>query len=1580
MEKSCLLQRKVLRSAVTRTITELDNCFTANDVQSASLAYAKLEEKTKRLFENDEFVISYLSSNPDSNAEPDKIVENELEQIENYRDNFTSAKVRYQDFLKTFENPVQQERNVPPSTERLSINLPKLQLTEFDGNIKQWFSFWSMFQKIDEDPKIEDDVKFAYLMQTTKGKAFDFVQSYQVSKSDYKVVIKNLKARFADDKMLIELYVRELLKLVLNQSQNLSFTNLVDQLDTHLRCLENLGVTKEKYACMLYPLVEASIPEQILIAWERERNSISRNKTNSVTSNSSSGSTDVLLQTLRIKVSGPSKTKIVRCLCDSASQRSYVNRKLAEFLNSKSDHSEFLKHSLFGGVETEKIQHSAFKCELQEIRGNFSCEAMLLDKDIICGKIPKISKSDAEYFTKNGIFLSDVETDDSEISVLLGADYLGKILTGSISQQPNGLTAVQTYLGWVVMGKSVSDATCSNYVMPIISLLNASKICDLWSLDVLGIRDPVENKTKKDIDDETVSFFEKTVKFCDNRYEVNLPWVEGHPELLDLRFQAEKRLKNMSSKLISSGKFDSYDKILKEWEQLGIIEQVPSSVNGENLSEQRCRYLPHRAVFKESSLTTKIRPVFDASAKDENSVSLNQCLATGPNYIEMFPSILNKFRKDRLGVISDIRKAFLQISISPTDRDFLRFLWWKDYEKREIETYRHCRVVFGLSSSLFLLMSTIYHHLDKESSNEVAVKLKDSFYVDNVVASVQNEIELQQFRTTACQIMSKAGFELTGWVFSSKYQNGEKTKCSVLGLLWDPSADLISCDLGNVSTEINDSCSKRQLLSISQKIFDPIGFTAPVTLIPKLLMQKAWKNYKLTWDQKLAPEIIEEFKNWLASLKFLELIQIPRYFGGLVDESTTTMHMFSDASGKAFAACVFLRIECGNEVQIKLVQAKSRVAPLKKDPVTKMKTEMSIPKLELLAAVIGTRLVQNVKTSLNIQNIQTFYWTDSKVVLCWIKNSGTWKTFVRNRVKEIHLSSSKEEWNFVPSQMNIADIASRGCNAQTLFSLCWWEGPIWLKNRACWPDTQDFDLSDGLELASREKIPTVTTNITLNDLESNFLEWSKRISRFSTIIRILAYVKRFIYNIKSAVHGKRNNLLRGHLSREELSKSELEIFRLIQKETFVKNHRLIPANFVVNFDSDGLLRVETKLYSTDNEDYFRKPILLPDKHELVCKLIEDTHRTYNHAGVQTLVSILREKYWILRSRRTVRSVVSKCVICQRFKSKHATSVFAPLPENRVRMSAVFETTGVHMAGPLLLRNRDKVWIAIFTCAVYRAVHFELVSDISTQSFLLALRRFIARRGRVTTIYSDNGKNFVGLNNELQNIDWSVIISHSDLKKISWHFNPPTAAWWGGWWERVVRMLKELLRRNVGKACLQYDELHTVVCECEALLNSRPLTYLSEDPSDLVAITPSLFLQDQTEFCVEDLEQNDLRNLRKRARHLHAVKQKLKIRFQKEYLSILRQTSKGVQTPLAVGDIVLISLDNKKRVDWPLAKIIEIYKGRDGVSRVARLRTQSGELIRPFQRLYRLETSGKISEIMREPITTRSGRIVKPTTH
>lgn len=162
--------------------------------------------------------------------------------------------------------------------------------------------------------------------------------------------------------------------------------------------------------------------------------------------------------------------------------------------------------------------------------------------------------------------------------------------------------------------------------------------------------------------------------------------------------------------------------------------------------------------------------------------------------------------------------------------------------------------------------------------------------------------------------------------------------------------------------------------------------------------------------------------------------------------------------------------------------------------------------------------------------------------------------------------------------------------------------------------------------------------------------------------------------------------------------------------------------------------------------------------------------------------------------------------------------------------AIFEVTGVDYAGPLYLKGGEKAWICLFTCAVYRAVHLELVTPLSTEAFFEAFRRFIARRGRPSIMYSDYGTNFTGANNLLDRVDWDEIRRYSAFKSIEWRFNPPTAAWWGGWWERLVRSVEELLRRVLKRACLTYEEMSTTLCDCESIINARPITYLSEDPA------------------------------------------------------------------------------------------------------------------------------------------------------
>lgn len=289
-----------------------------------------------------------------------------------------------------------------------------------------------------------------------------------------------------------------------------------------------------------------------------------------------------------------------------------------------------------------------------------------------------------------------------------------------------------------------------------------------------------------------------------------------------------------------------------------------------------------------------------------------------------------------------------------------------------------------------------------------------------------------------------------------------------------------------------------------------------------------------------------------------------------------------------------------------------------------------------------------------------------------------------------------------------------------------------------------------------------------------------------------------------------------------------------------------------------------------------------------------------------------------------------------------------------------------MAGPLILKNGDKVWVVLFTCAVYRALHLELVKSLSTAAFLYSLRRFISRRGRPRIIYSDNGTNFHGSNNFFAKLNWEEIENFSGIKRIKWIFNPPSASWWGGWWERLVRIVKELLRRTLGKASLYYVELYTVLCDVESVINERPLTYVS-GADEWEVLSPSRFLRplqnvsEGSGFSVEvaDLDLVDTKFLLGRFKHLQKTRAALRGRFEREYLAELVNVGQKRSSVVKVGDIVLVGSDNTKRIGWPMGKILEVCEGKDGVKRVAKVKTKSGEVTRPFQRLYPLELPATI---------------------
>ncbi|XP_011698819.1 PREDICTED: uncharacterized protein LOC105456454 [Wasmannia auropunctata] len=239
--------------------------------------------------------------------------------------------------------------------------------------------------------------------------------------------------------------------------------------------------------------------------------------------------------------------------------------------------------------------------------------------------------------------------------------------------------------------------------------------------------------------------------------------------------------------------------------------------------------------------------------------------------------------------------------------------------------------------------------------------------------------------------------------------------------------------------------------------------------------------------------------------------------------------------------------------------------------------------------------------------------------------------------------------------------------------------------------------------------------------------------------------------------------------------------------------------------------------------------------------------------------------------------------------------------------------------------------------------------------VFTIRRFIARRRRPSIIYSDNGTNFAGAANALNKLDWEKISKHSSITQIEWYFNPPSAPWWGGWWERLIGILKALLRKILSKASLPYETLNTILCDAEAIINSRPLTYISGDPDDLTPLSPSMFLQEIRTYGVPDCDMLYQSRLNKKFKHRQKVFNDLRKRFRTEYLGQLLLTNDKKETrKINIGDVVLIGDDSHRRVDWPLARVIDVITGRDGQARVFILKTKNGVFKRPIQRVYPLE--------------------------
>lgn len=1332
----------------------------------------------------------------------------------------------------------------------------------------------------------------------------------------------------------------------------------------------------------------------------------------------------VLMQTATTKVRKPGEQhgEDIRVLLDSGSQRTYITETMAKKLQLTIGEKQTIQLVTFGSEKPQTIQTPTTQVQMRLVDDSYiTITANIVPK--ICGQIFRrpisaTTQGHWQHLTST-LTLADslpLKDETSSIDLLIGNDYyLDIIILQRIEIQP-GLNLLGSRLGWILTGRT-SDTSSDNKATLFVLTYGSDieretsiytevdevvpkkpAIEEFWKLETIGITDPQRDEG----DDYATQRFSDTIRYEDNRYYLTWPWKEEELDLPENYQLALGRLKTLIHRMRQNPDLlAKYDSIIQEQLKLGIIEKVP--VNNDTKGRH---YIPHHAVVHPEKSTTKVRIVYDASAKTRQSnKSLNECLYRGPVLLKDLVGLLLRFRLKKIALVADIEKAFLQLGLQPQERDVTRFIWLKDLRNLAVvgdnlQEFRFCRIPFGIKSSPYLLAATIEHHLQNHGS-KIADQIRQDIYVDNVISGANSTEEAIDTYKEAKDIFQSASMNLRDWMSNDKeimdkIPESDKAKVEnmkILGHVWNVKEDTLAVRTGKglASTE---KPSKREVLKQVASVYDPMGLLSPVILKGKLLLKQLWSS-EVKWDQELPSEEIVHWKEICADLQEVTSISFPRFIG-LGPGANSRILCFCDASKSAYATTVYLHQTCGDQTRVDLLFAKSRVSPIK---------EMSIPRLELLAVLIGTRAIQYVNKQLQIAISDTYLWTDSQCVLHWINSSKTLSRFVQNRIDEIRKSKGVI-FGHVQSKNNPADIASRGTTTKELKQLdIWWHGPKWVQLSADqWTnETEIFEQATPGKDAQREVRENfnsceieflssndhVLSNNTQKLQEPPFNLDSGRFSSKRKLLRVTAYVVRFIGRIK------RTSTPTGNLTSAEIEDAENMWIAFVQGRHYydviesIKTGKpnSLKTQLGLYLDTRGIIRCTGRLQNAALSEAAKQPILLPRQDEFTRLVIQDLHKQLLHAGVSQTLSAVRQKFWIPHGRSSVKSVIKKCSICRRYEGgPYRMPPMPQLPAKRVTESPPFSYTGVDYLGPMYVKSNQearKVWICLYTCLVTRAIHLELMMDMTTEQFLLGLRRFIARHGKPVEITSDNAAHFK-LASEVIDKVWDNILGDEEIttyvsnEGIKWKFIVELAPWMGGYYERLVSLVKRSLRKAIGKLCLTSEQLLTYLQEAEAVINSRPITYVGDDINSTIALTPSHFLTLNQYNGIPECEGTDSRDPDYFKDNSTAEKltekwkkgQKLLNQFWKiwtnDYLVSLRERyqttlkSCRVQYPdtAGVGDVVLVK-DELPRGTWKMGRIEELITSGDGQVRSARVKLPNGRVLgRALKFLFPIECPAK----------------------
>tara|TARA_B110001454_G_scaffold196478_1_gene199376 strand:- start:542 stop:6220 length:5679 start_codon:yes stop_codon:yes gene_type:complete len=1079
-----------------------------------------------------------------------------------------------------------------------------------------------------------------------------------------------------------------------------------------------------------------------------------------------------------------------------------------------------------------------------------------------------------------------------------------------------------------------------------------------------------------------LAMIDRGLHLSDTVWTSTYPWKK-EPHLLPNNYGAALSMLKSTERRLSKNEANS----IQYCEQ---IEDMVQRGAARKLTDKEIRdytgpvyYISHHEILKPDSKSTPCRIVFNSSAK-YMSHTLNDYWAKGPDLVNNLLGILLRFREERVAIAGDISKMYHTVKISELDQHTHRFLWRSMQTDAKPSIYVVSAVSFGdkPAGAIASLALRKTAEMYAEISPSAAKTITENSYVDDIVDSFCDESTATEVIQKSNEILAKGGFRIKEWTVSSYPdhesvmklgQDSKETQSRVLGVGWNPSKDDLQFETkinfsakrrnihvgsnitkDEIEKEVPAKLTRRMILSQVNGIFDPLGLLSPFVVKAKIMLRKLTTEENAGWDDPITEQQRSNWCNFFQEMFDCESIEFNRSTKPENAIGLPVLVIFSDASKEAFGACAYVRWETSNgDFKASLLFAKSKLAPMK---------AITIPRLELNAALLAARMKAFVIQHVSHKFTKVYCITDSEIVRAMIqKESYGFNTFVAVRIGEIQEVTDQSSWFWIEGVSNIADIITRGCQPSDMNSESIWQrGPRFLEEpEASWPIKQSYSgnqLPDQIVMA----MPVVEISPALSSVID--------VNRFSSFDKLIRVTARIIAATKYEKGKPSLKRIASNPTRQLMEEAEKRW--LIEEQQSLSEQIKQPAMERLGVKQiDGITVVGARIEDWQHHSYNKQnPPVLSAKSQFAQLYAHKVHDQC-HLGVSAVVAKIRSKYWIVGLRNLVRSIRHRCVKCRKLDKRIEQQTMGMIPEERLAPMPAWTYVSLDLFGPFQIRgetnrrSRSKGYGIIVNCLLSRAVHVDIVTDYGTDTFLMALRRFMSLRGKPAKIWSDRGSQLVKANKEMMEVvsgyDTKMIDEFTSQHLIEWQFTPPDGPWQNGCAEALIKSVKKAIKISVGEQILTLSEMQTVMYESANLVNERPIGRHPNSTEDGVYLSPNDLLLGRSSTAVPSGQFDGSLSTQVRYRFVQGVITAFWKKWTRDFFPslVVRQKWHTAKRNVSKGDIVLIQDANSVRGRWKMGRVSKAEPSlRDGFVRSVEVQYKNPghnvftTITRPVQRL------------------------------